>query len=134
DVRAMAVYLKSLPAEEGALGSPASATVMNDGETLYNIHCGTCHLPTGLGDPTQAPRLAGASPIVQAADPASLINVILYGPQLPNPPLTQHSWQAMDPFGDLLSDDEVAALASYLRNAWGNKGGAVTAKQVAAQR
>src|SRR5690606_15818698 len=52
DVRAMAVYLKSLPAEDGALGSPASADVMNEGETLYNIHCGTCHLPTGLGDPT----------------------------------------------------------------------------------
>ncbi len=36
--------------------------------------------------------------------------------------------------GRLVDDEEVAALASYLRSAWGNTGGAVTAQQVAEQR
>jgi mono/diheme cytochrome c family protein len=40
----------------------------------------------------------------------------------------------MEAYGDKLSDEEVAALASYLRSAWRNKGGEVTAKQVAKQR
>jgi len=138
DTRAMATYLKSLPANEGAVGSPAGADVLQQGETLYNVHCGTCHLPTGLGGGAVGngdeggARLAG-SPTVQASNPASLINVILYGPQLSDPPLPKR-WKTMEAYGDKLADEEVAALASYLRNAWGNKGGAVTADQVAKQR
>lgn len=135
DVLAMATYLKSLPANEGDLGSSADAEVLRAGETLYDVHCGTCHLPTGLGGPGEdaGARLAGGSLVVQASNPASLINVILYGPQLPNPPLPKR-WKEMEPFAEKLSDEEVAALASFLRNAWGNKGGEVTADQVARQR
>jgi mono/diheme cytochrome c family protein len=40
----------------------------------------------------------------------------------------------MDAYGDKLSDEEIAALASYLRSAWNNRGGEVTAEQVAKQR
>ncbi len=134
DVRAMAAYLKSLPANEDRIGSAANAEVLQTGATLYDIHCGTCHLPTGLGGENEdsGARLAG-SPIVQASNPASLINVILHGPQLPDPALPKR-WKPMDGFGDELTDEEVAALASYLRSAWGNVGGAVTANQVARQR
>jgi len=35
----------------------------------------------------------------------------------------------MEGFGDKLADDEVAALTTYLRNTWGNRGVAVTADQ-----
>jgi len=134
DVRAMATYLKSLPANPGATGSPASAQVLQDGETLYNVHCGTCHLPTGLGSQAEdaGARLVG-SPIVQAGNPASLINNILYGPQVPIPPMIKR-WKPMQAFSDKLADEEVAAIASYVRSAWGNTGGAVTAEQVAKQR
>lgn len=134
DVQAMAAYLKGLPANEGTLASAAKDDVLQTGAAVYDVHCGTCHLPTGLGGQNEdaGARLAG-SPVVQASNPASLINVILYGPQPPNPPLPKR-WKAMEALGDKLSDDEVAAVASYLRNAWGNKGGAVTADQVAAQR
>lgn len=134
DIRAMAVYLKSLPADEGDVAAAASADVVREGESLYNVHCGTCHLPTGLGGPDSGPRLAGGSLVVQANDPASLINVILYGPELPDPPLIKHAWKVMEPFADELTDEEVAALTSFLRSSWGNKGGAVTVKQVEAQR
>ncbi len=37
-------------------------------------------------------------------------------------------------FGEKLADEEVAAISSYMRNAWGNVGGAVTEEQVAKQR
>jgi mono/diheme cytochrome c family protein len=132
DVNAMAVYLKGLPANEGELGAAASEDVLAAGSTLYDIHCGTCHLPTGMGGEDTGPRLAGG-PLVQASNPAALINIILYGPQRPEPPVPV-KWKPMEAYADKLSDEEIAALASYMRSAWGNKGGAVAAEQVAQQR
>jgi mono/diheme cytochrome c family protein len=134
DVNAMSVYLKSLPSKEGESSAVANDSVLGMGRTLYNLHCGTCHLPTGLGDEESAPRLGGGSLVVQASDPASLINVILDGPELPDPPLPTKRRKPMEDFRYLLNDEEIAALASYLRSAWGNTGGAVTAEQVAEQR
>jgi len=43
DVHAMATYLKSVPAKEGALGAKAQDDVLRTGATLYDVHCGTCH-------------------------------------------------------------------------------------------
>lgn len=134
DVNAMAVYLKSLPSKGVPAAVAAEASVLGMGRTLYNLHCGTCHLPTGLGDEEMAPRLGGGSLVVQASNPASLINVILYGPELPDPPLPTKRREPMEEFQYHLDDEEVAALASYLRYSWGNTGGAVTADQVAEQR
>jgi mono/diheme cytochrome c family protein len=134
DVNAMAVYLKSLPARAANTNAPASNKVLGMGRTLYNLHCGTCHLPTGLGDVESAPQLAGGSLVVQASNPASLINVILDGPEMPDPSLGTRWRKPMEDFRYLLDDEEVAALASYLRNTWGNTGGEVTASQVAEQR
>jgi mono/diheme cytochrome c family protein len=134
DVTAMAVYLKSLPGNPGDIGEPASAEVLKEGATLYDLHCGTCHQPTGLGGPSEdaGARLVG-SPIVQASNPASLINVILHGPQLAKLSGAKR-WKDMPAFYEKLADDEVAAIASYIRNAWGNVGGAVTEAQVVKQR
>ncbi len=134
DVNAMAVYLNSLEANEQKGGPAPSAEVMRQGETLYNVHCGTCHLPTGLGGDDSGPQLANGSLVVRASNPASLINVILYGPELPDPPLPTERWKPMEPFGDLLSDEELAALATFVRNSWGNSAGAVNADQVKEHR
>jgi mono/diheme cytochrome c family protein len=134
DVTAMAVYLKSLPGNRGEIGEPASAVVLKEGATLYDLHCGTCHQPTGLGGASEdaGARLVG-SPIVQASNPASLINVILYGPHLARLPGARR-WKDMPAFYEKLADDEVAAIANYIRTAWGNVGGEVTEAQVAKQR
>lgn len=134
DVKAMTVYLKSLPANEGDIGKAASAQVLKDGETLYNVNCGTCHQPNGEGAASHdsGAKLVG-NPMVQASNPASLINVILYGPHLAKLP-GEKRWKDMPEFGSKLADEEVAAIASYLRNAWGNVGGGVTEEQVSKQR
>ena len=134
DVRAMARYIKSLPPVENETVPPADAATLGMGRTIYNLHCGTCHLPTGLGDPEMAPRLAQASLVVRAHDPASLINVILYGPETAVLPTPSPWREPMDEFQYLLTDEEVAALASFLRSSWHNDAGRVTAEQVATQR
>lgn len=132
DLRAMATYLKALPAKAQAAGKPPGAEVLAKGETGYTVHCGSCHLPTGAGDSVLGVPLT-QNPIVQAADPSSLINVILYGPHLPPPPFVVDR-SKMKMFGKRLSDQDIAEIASYVRNAFGNTGAGVSAAQVKRQR
>ena len=132
DLQAMAAYLKGAPAKAQDRGPAADQQTMGLGETGFTVHCGTCHLPTGLGAPDLGAPLAGNA-VVQAPDPATMINVILYGPDLPEPPFVSGR-RRMDPFGDKLSDEEIADIASYVRATWGNDAGRVTPEQVAKQR
>lgn len=132
DARAIAIYLKALPGNAQRAGPVASTSQLHAGEMGYTVHCGTCHLPTGLGDKGLGVTLAGNA-IVQASDPASLINVILYAPHLPPPPFVADR-SRMKPFGKWLSDQEVADIATYLRGSFGNTAGAVNSEQVKRQR
>jgi mono/diheme cytochrome c family protein len=137
DDEAIATYLKSLaPKAQNNYRAPAEG-VKSAGETLYSIHCGTCHLPTGLGSESTAPPLAGSS-VVLSPNPASMINIVLRGPVLPDQPPSaewqSRKWQAMPAFGEKLSDEEAAALLTYVRSAWSNQERAVTAEQIAKQR
>ena len=123
DVRAMAVYLKSLPANSEDSGDPATADVLRAGSIQYDIHCGTCHLPTGLGSESTGPTLVGSS-VTLASDPASLINITLYGAQVPpiapSEKWQSREWKLMGDFENLLDDEQAAALLTFVRNSWGN--------------
>lgn len=134
DVQAMASYLKARPAAEVTSVASPDPQVMGRGRTVYNLHCGTCHLPTGAGDPEMAPRLNAGSLVVQGKNPASMINAILYAPEAPDADLPQKWRKPMEEFQYLLDDDEVAALTTFIRNSWDNRAGAVTPAQVARQR
>jgi mono/diheme cytochrome c family protein len=122
DTRAMAVYLKSLEPAAAVEARP-SKQVMALGAKQYDIHCGTCHLPTGAGSADTAPPLAGSA-IAQAPDPASFIDLVINGPRLPieapSSDWLQRPWQSMTPFAQKLSDEQAAALLTYVRNSWGN--------------
>ena len=137
DVTAMSVYLKSLPANAVSTGAAADDAVLRAGSIQYDIHCGTCHLPTGEGSAETGPPVLG-SPVVLDADPASLINITLYGAQLPETAPSRQwqarGWKRMEEYASKLSDEQAAALLTYMRSAWGHEAGAVTAEQVAAQR
>jgi alcohol dehydrogenase (quinone), cytochrome c subunit len=131
DQRAIAVYLGSLEGEEydGPVVEPQLAA---EGADLYGEHCAECHQKNGRGNFLKAPALAGNA-VVQGEDPASLINVILHGPNLAQG-LRYGAWEDMPSFGKKLDDAEAAALANYLRGSWGNRAAAVTTEQVAASR
>lgn len=135
DLHAMAVYIKSLAPIESGDAVSLSGRERGAGETLYTIHCGTCHLPTGLGaTPGQdlGPPLAGSA-VAQASDPASLINIILYGSQGVTPTPAK-AWKNMKPLYDAIDDEQVAAIANYVRSSFGNRGGEVSAQDVERQR
>jgi mono/diheme cytochrome c family protein len=140
DVRAIAVYLKSLPAAAQAADPKPRADVLRAGEIAYTTRCGDCHLPTGLGMPRganadaskTAPPLAGNAAL-QAPNPATLINVVLYGAH--ESALAEGSWPRMSGF-ELsvgLDDEQIAALCTYVRSSWGNHAGAVDPAAVAKQ-
>jgi mono/diheme cytochrome c family protein len=132
DTRAMAVYLKSLEPVADT-GSRPSQSVLELGAKQYDIHCGTCHLPTGLGSVDTGPPLAGSA-FAQAPDPSSLIDLVLNGPRLPPEIPSQHwrlrAWQTMPAFAQKLSDEQAAALLSFVRNSWGNAAGEVEPEQI----
>jgi mono/diheme cytochrome c family protein len=134
DIVAMTTYLKSLPAIAPPAAESPEAITFGRGRTIYNLHCGTCHLPTGEGDPEMAPRLNKGSLVVQADNPASMINAILYGPEAPHPPLAPKWREPMKEFQYLLDDEELAALGTFIRHSWENAAGSVTPAQVARQR
>ena len=131
DLHAMAEYLLGIPANAQPLGPAPSTETLEAGEITYTVHCGSCHLPSGKGDIGLGVSLAGG-PIVQAPDPSSLINVILYGPHLPARLVVDRTRMKM--FGKRLSDEDIANVASYVRSEFGNGAGVVTAEQVRAQR
>jgi mono/diheme cytochrome c family protein len=129
DVRAIAVYLKDLPAgaPEAAVTPPAPAQ-MADGARIYAHACIACHEADGTGSPRIYPPLPGNANL-QSADPSSTLRIILDGaqtvitPRAPNP-------GSMPAYAGKLTDQEIADVASYIRNAWGNAAPAVTAAQV----
>jgi mono/diheme cytochrome c family protein len=136
----MAVYLKSLPPSALPEQSKPDDERRRAGEIVYTTRCGDCHQSTGLGmprnrnaDPSKtAPPLAG-NPALQAASPATLINVVLYGAHeaVPSP----ESWPKMSGF-ELsvgLDDEQIAALCTYVRSSWGNRADPVEAADVAKQ-
>ena len=145
DIHAMAVYLKSL-APVGTESTTAVDARTKAGAAVYTTRCGDCHQPTGLGTPAAArvptaktsPPLAGNAAL-QAPNPATLINVILYGAH--GGPMASESkgtwpWPRMSGF-ELsvgLDDDQIAALCTYVRSSWGNQAGPVSAADVAKQR
>jgi mono/diheme cytochrome c family protein len=70
---------------------------------------------------------------VQSADATSVIRVILEGARTV-PTDARPTPSSMPSFGWKLDDDEIAAVATYVRNSWGNAAAAVTADQVKSLR
>lgn len=133
DLHAVAVYLKDHP---GGQTKPApvaaSDTAMKIGSAIYTDECSACHTPNGTGISGLIPALAGSAS-VQSREPTSLLHVVLRGTRSVG---TQGAptASAMPSFGWLLTDDQVAAVTTYVRNAWGNAAPAVSASEVSTAR
>jgi len=133
DIRAIAVYLKDLPPGEREPNVlPPPEAQMADGQKVYRSACIACHEVDGSGAPRIYPPLPGNANL-QSAIAASTLRIILDGaqtlttPRAPNP-------GSMPAYADKLSDQEIADVATYIRNSWGNSASAVTAAQVAKAR
>jgi mono/diheme cytochrome c family protein len=139
DRSAIAVYLKSLspaPAAGRATFAASGATLAeivagkqtSPGGRIFMDSCAACHHLSGDGSGRTLPGLAGNSTVL-AQYPDSLVAVILKGERAPGTAAAP-SRTAMPPFGWRYDDGEVAALATYMRQAWGNQARPVAAWQV----
>jgi mono/diheme cytochrome c family protein len=133
DTRAMAVYLKGIaepsppPAASSALPTTESSLLVSLGKTVYDKNCASCHGAQGEGKPPHWPPLANNQSIEMqsAVNPIRMVLNGGYPPGTKGNPMPY----GMPPFAGLLSDNEVAAVVSYIRTAWGNRGTPVSARE-----
>lgn len=89
--------------------------LVQQGRQLYQENCALCHQDIGVGNPPTFPALSGND---RLGDPVRIVRSIRQGTR------------RMPPFPDLTAE-EIASLASYVRNAWENAFGSVTTEEVA---
>ncbi len=130
DLTAIATYLKTLPGQAPSPPAPLSATDprMAAGEAIYADACSACHGMDGKGVPLLFPSLA-ASPNVRSSDPASLIRVLIEGARSVAT-AGEPTGPGMPSFAWKLSDDQAAAVLTYIRKSWGASASAVDPRQV----
>ncbi|HTI85310.1 MAG TPA: cytochrome c [Alphaproteobacteria bacterium] len=129
DLHAIAAYLKDLPGTgEQRSASKTDDKVVAAGKDIYDASCSACHKSSGEGVPFMFSPLK-ASAAVQSGDPTTVIRMVLGGARTqvtkdePTPStMPAYAWK--------LSDDEIAAVVTYIRNAWGNSASSVSASDV----
>lgn len=86
--------------------------LMTEGKEQYGKYCSVCHQLNGTGMPPLFPALKGSS-VAVGKSITRHIQLVLTG--VPG--------TAMQAFADQLTDQELAAIVTYERNAWGNNTG-----------
>jgi mono/diheme cytochrome c family protein len=135
DIRAMAVYLKSLPPGQALAEDVAQSPLRGDvnqafteGRRVYGERCASCHGAEGRGKLPHYPPLA-ANQSIGMTSAVNPIRMVLNGGY---PPGTRRNPMpyGMPPFAQSLSDDDIAAVVTFIRTAWGNRGAPVSAREV----
>ena len=126
DIAAVATYVRSAwsnkasGVSEQQVAAAGAAVLSTVGASIFSTKCASCHGGKGQGGGGgMFPALAGDS-LVNAGDPNGMIGVIEHGRKV------MPSWKGQ------LSAGDIAAVATFVRSAWGNKGGPVTEQDVAA--
>jgi mono/diheme cytochrome c family protein len=133
DTRAMAVYLKSIgqnaPPPKATSNVPGTegSLLLSLGKTVYDQHCASCHGKNGEGMPPHYPPLA-QNQSIQMESAVNAIRMVLNGGYPPGTGDNPRPY-GMPPFAQNLSDNEVAAVVTYVRVSWGNRGAPVSAAE-----
>lgn len=99
-----------------------------EGRTLYTQICATCHQPDGRGQAGLAPPLAGSEWVVD--NHQRLVRIVLNGLAGPLVVAKRNYYMEM-PSLATLSDDQIAAILTYIRREWEHTADAVTPAEVA---
>src|SRR5262249_2884257 len=99
------IVIPAIPAKKYSLDE-----LMKRGEQIYLSTCSACHKPDGTGTPPVFPALKGSK--VVTGDVNVHIHTVLFG----------RPGTAMQAFKDQMSDDDLAAVITYERHAFGNNG------------
>lgn len=127
DRHAVAIYLKSLAAAPETEPAKPEAATMNAGQEIFATRCAFCHDSHN----SDFPSLANNS-VVDASTPATLVRVLLEGAEPPSLPGRPQDY-SMPSFASL-TDRQLADVATFIRNSWGNRAAPVSASDVKATR
>jgi cytochrome c6 len=94
------------------------------GQAVFAEHCADCHRANGQGLPATFPAL-NKNPFV-VGEPQPVIATVLNG--------RKGSLGRMPAWKDTLDDQQIAAVVTYIRQAWSNRAAAVTSAMVAANK
>ena len=126
----------SIDAVTSAWPADPTLVIRRSGRQVFDQNCAACHQSTGLGSSaTGCPPLAG-SDWVNAEGPNRIVRALLNGLSGPiNVSGASYGTDGkqMPPWG-ALSDDQLAAVLTYIRGEWKNKASLVTPEQVKAIR
>ncbi len=112
-------FVGCAPAEEPAPPDEdpiTEAELIAVGEDVYGRQCETCHRADGRGEPDLYPALAG-NDFVVTEDATPVIEITLRG-------------RGAMPSFNRLSNQDIAGVVSYIRNAWGNSASIVMPAEV----
>jgi mono/diheme cytochrome c family protein len=105
---------------------------MRAGEAIYRDQCSACHGLDGHGIPQLFPSVADSS-MARSTDPTTSIRIVLRGARSvataaepTGPGMPSYGWQ--------LTDSQVAAVLTYIRNTWGAAASAVLPQDVTKAR
>ncbi len=127
------VGLCSIHADEAA--SPELSAQQRSGRQIYQTACLACHQINGQGLPHMFPPLASSDWVV-AATPDRIVRILMHGMVGPLH-VNGEPFRSMAPIMPAqasLADAQIADVLTYIRSAWGNGAGAVSADEVAAIR
>ncbi len=110
----------------------ADLDLMAEGRRVYTRLCQSCHQQDGSGVVGAFPPLGGSAWVME--QPERPVKIVLQGFQgeIVRDGVTYNS--VMPGFGQLLSDDEVASVVTYLRNSFGNEASEVSPEDVSGMR
>jgi len=127
DPQAFDVWIRKLASAVPSVASDQGwtlPTAMERGAVLYDQHCAVCHKIDGSGMPPTFPALTNSS-IATSTDVNRHVDLVLHG--------VPHT--AMQAYAPQFDNEELAAIITYERNAWGhNTGDLVLPSQIQAQR
>jgi mono/diheme cytochrome c family protein len=112
-------------ASAAAMKNPASAS---DGATVYLTDCSSCHQTNGQGVSGAFPPLAGNA--VVTGNPVAVIAIVKNGLE-GRVTVNNAAYSGIMPsWKGQISDDQIAAVISYIRSSWTNHAGGVSLAQV----
>lgn len=130
DLDAMTQYLASIPVREPAPRKVEAVAggILARGNELYGQHCASCHGDDGQGVADIYPALAG-NRAVTLASPNNLVQIIRHGGFMPTTAGNPRPF-GMPPYGQVLNDQDIAAVATFIRQSWGNAAAPVSSLDV----
>ena len=142
DLQAMAQYLQSIPVRPDAGPAPVrdpaqAARLVAQGDVIYRDHCAGCHGTQGEGGVLASgervvPPLAGNRMVAQEP-PTNLVRAIALGGFAAVTAAHPRPF-GMPPFAHVLSEQQIAVVATFVRRSWGAAAAPVGVAEVARWR